>query len=198
MNPTTRTAAKWGLFIGLANLAYYLGLHTSGIMVFQVFMFVWLALTVAGFILALRAVKRDDPSLSYLGGIGKGAVAAIVSAAVAVVAQIGYFTVVHPAWPEVMARQTRAHFTAQAMSPAQVEQMVSQARGSFTLSNYAISSALTALILGIALSAIIMIFLRRRPSVVMAGALFFAVTVQPGLAQSFVRPPFRAPIILHP
>jgi hypothetical protein len=167
MTPTNRTAAKWGLFIGLANLlwlyvAYYLGLHTSGIMVFQVFMLVWLALTATGFILALRAVKRQNPALSYLGGIGTGAVSAFVSAVVAVIAQVGYFTVVHPAWPEVMAQQTKAHFTAQGMSPAQVEQMVLQARDSFTLSNYAVSSAATALIVGIVLSAIIMIFLRRR------------------------------------
>jgi hypothetical protein len=167
MNPTNRIAAKWGLVIGLANLvwlylAYYLGLHTSGIMVFQVFMLVWLAITVTGFILALRAVKRQNPALSYLQGIGAGAVSALVSAVAAVVAQVGYFTVVHPAWPEVMAQQTKAHFTAQGMSPPQVEQMVLQARGSFTLSNYAVSSAASALIVGIVLSAIIMIFLRRR------------------------------------
>ncbi len=167
MNPTNQTAAKWGLFIGLANLvwlylAYYLGLHTNGIMVFQIFMLVWLAMTVTGFILALRAVKRQNPALSYLGGIGAGAVAAFVSAVVAVVAQVGYFTVVHPAWPEVMAQQTKAHFTAQGMSSEQVEQMVVQARGSFTLSNYAVSSAATALIVGVVLSAIIMIFMRRR------------------------------------
>ncbi len=167
MSPTNRTAAKWGLFIGLANLvwlylAYFLGLHTSGIMVFQVFMLVWLTVTVTGFIFTLRAVKRQNPLLSYWGGIGVGAVAAVVSAVVAVVAQVGYFTVVHPAWPEVMAQQTKAHFTAQGMSPEQVEQMVVQARGSFTLSNYAVASAATALMVGIALSAIIMIFLRRR------------------------------------
>jgi hypothetical protein len=170
MSPTNRTAAKWGLFIGLANLvwlylAYFLGLHTSGILVFQVFMVVWLAVTVTGFILTLRATKRQNPSLSYWGGLGAGSVAAVVSAVVAVIAQVGYFTVVHPAWPQVMAQQTEAHFTAQGMSPEQVEQMVAQARGSFTLSNYAVASAATALIVGIVLSAIIMVFLRRRPAI---------------------------------
>jgi len=165
----TRTAALGGLFIGLANLiwlylAYYLGLHTSGIMVFQIFILVWLALTATGFVLTLRAVKRQNPALRYGGGIGAGAVAAVVSAAVAVVAQAGYFTVVHPAWPEVMAQQTKAHFTAQGMSPGQVEQMVGQARASFTLSRYASASAAAALMTGIVMSAIIMIFLRRRPA----------------------------------
>lgn len=167
MNPTHRTAAIGGLFIGLVNLAwlylaYFLGLHTNGIIVFQVFMLVWLTMTAIGFVLTLRTVKRQSSSLSFLGGIGAGAVAAVVSAVVAVVAQVGYFTLVHPAWPEVMAQQTEAHFTAQGMPPEKVEQMVVQARGSFTLANYAISSAVTALILGVLLSAIIMIFLRRR------------------------------------
>ncbi len=167
MNSTIRTAAKWGLFIGLANLvwlylAFFIGLHTNGIMVFQIFMLVWLALTVIGFILALRDVKRSSPEIGYLSGVGAGTVSAAVSAIVAVVAQVGYFTVVHPAWPEVMAQQTEAHFRSLGMSPMQIEQMVSQSRRSFTLSNYAISSAATALILGIVLSAIIMFFLRRR------------------------------------
>lgn len=101
MNLAIRTAAKWGLLIGLANLAwlylaYFLGLHTNGIMVFQIFMLVWLALTVAGFILALRSVKRQHPPIGYLGGLVAGAVSALVSAVVAVLAQGGYFKVVHP------------------------------------------------------------------------------------------------------
>jgi hypothetical protein len=167
MHTTILTSTKWGLFIGLANLVWlylacFIGLHTNGIMVFQIFMLVWLALTVAGFIFALRAVKHNNPALGFLGGVGAGTVSASVSAIVAVVAQVGYFTVVHPAWPEVMAQQTAAHFTAQGMTPEQVEQMVLQSRRSFTLSNYAISSAAAALILGIVLSAVIMVFLRRR------------------------------------
>lgn len=64
-----------------------------------------------------------------------------------------------------MAQQTRTHFTVQGMSPEQVEQMVAQSRDYFTLSNYAASSAVTALMLGIALSAIIMIFLRHRSGI---------------------------------
>ena len=62
MTSLTKSALKWGLFIGLANLlwlylAYYLGLHTSGLMVFQVFMAGWFMVTLTGFILALRAAK---------------------------------------------------------------------------------------------------------------------------------------------
>lgn len=167
MNPTIKTAAKWGLFIGVANmvwlyLAYYIGLHTSGIMVFQIFMLVWVVITIAGFILALRAIKRQNPALGYLAGVGAGAIAAIVSALVAVAAQVGYYRVIHPAWPEYMAGQTREHFTAMGLPPADVDNMVEQARGTFTLTNYAITSAATALIFGVVLSALIMLFLRRK------------------------------------
>jgi hypothetical protein len=164
-----KTAIKCGLAIGVANLvwlylAYYLGLHTNGIWVFQGFVLAWLVLTVIGFILTLRAVKRANPQLSYLGGLGAGAVAAIMSALVAIVMQIGYYTVIHPEWPEFMAEQTREHFTAQGMSAAEVEQMVEQARGTFTLQNYATTSAITALVTGVVLSAVIMLFLRHRPA----------------------------------
>jgi hypothetical protein len=48
------------------------------------------------------------------------------------------------------------------MAQAQVEQMVEQAQRTFTLKSYATQSAFTALITGVVLSAIIMIFLRRR------------------------------------
>ena len=122
----------------------------------------WFVVTLTGFLLALRAVKRQKPSLSYAGGLRAGSMAAVVSALVAVGMQIGYYKFIHPAWPEYMSQQTRIHFTAQGMLPEQVEQMVGQARGSFTLTNYAIASAATALITGVVLSAIIMVFLRRR------------------------------------
>lgn len=170
MSSTYRTAAQWGLYIGLANLiwlyaARYLGLHTSGIMVFQVFMLVWFALTLAGYIAMLRRIKRGNPALSYGQGSSAGVVAGAVSAVVAVIAQVGYYKVVHPEWPEVMAGQTKDFFTAAGKTPAEIEQAVALARESFTLSNYAISSAVTALVMGIVLSAIIMIFLRsRRPA----------------------------------
>jgi hypothetical protein len=169
MNPTARTAVKWGLLIGLANmawlyLAYFLGLHTNGIAIFQAFMLGWLALTITGFTLALREVKKLAPGMRYGAGLRAGALAAVVSAAVAVVAQIGYFKVVHPAWPDVMVGQARAHFESRGFSPQQVEDEVAKARRSFTLRSYATASAVTAVVTGVAASAVILLFLRRRPA----------------------------------
>jgi hypothetical protein len=166
MNLPTKTAIKRGLFIGLANLlwlylAYFLGLHTNGIVIFQLFVLGWFLLSTVGFVLALRAVRRVSEAWGYWRGLRAGAIAAAMSAAVAVLMQIGYYTVVHPEWPDFMAEQTRAHFAAQGMSEAQLHSMVDQARRTFTLKNYAIQSAFTALFTGVFLSAIIMIFLRR-------------------------------------
>ncbi len=167
MSPTTQTAARWGLYIGLANLAwlygaYYLGLHTSGIKVFQFFLLMWLVMTITGFILCLRAVRRQDPTLSYLGGVKAGAVAALVLVIIATMAQVGYVKVIHPEWPEVMVQQTQAHFTSLGMTETQLQKMTTKARNSFTLANYTLYSAVTTMVLGIALSLIVMIFHRSR------------------------------------
>lgn len=167
MKSVTGTALTWGLLIGLANLlwlylAYYFGLHTSGIMVFQLYMLGWLGLSLAGYIFALRVVKELDPALTYGRGLGAGTTAAVISALVAVVAQAGYYKVIHPAWPDYMVQQTREHFTAENMAPEKIEQMVTQARETFTMGNYMLMSALTALLTGIVLSAIILFFMRRR------------------------------------
>ena len=125
-------------------------------------MLIWLGLTLAGFIITLRAAKNRFSPMSYFRGLGIGAIASIVSAVVAVIAQVGYFKVVHPAWPEVMAQQTREHFAGLGLPQAEVEAMVEQARNTFTLTNYAVQSALAAFFLGVVLTAIIMIFLRSK------------------------------------
>jgi hypothetical protein len=169
-----KQAALWGLVIGLANLvwlyvAFFLGLHTSGIWIFQLFMLLWLALTIAGFLLALRSIKGQHPAVGYWSGLGAGTVAAIASAIMATIAQVGYFTVVNPAWPETMAVQTREYMAQQPnATPQSIDQAVAQSREYFSLSNYAVTSAITALVLGIILSAIIMLFLRRKVQLISA------------------------------
>jgi hypothetical protein len=50
------------------------------------------------------------------------------------------------------------------MPAAEVETMVEQARGTFSLGSYAVASASTALVTGVVLSAIIMLFLRGHPT----------------------------------
>lgn len=160
---------KWGLLIGVVNLvwlyaSYYAGLHTSGIAVFQVVPLVWLLLTVFGMVWALRSLRRREPGLSYGRGLAAGFLMSLVSAVVAVIMQVGYFTVIHPAWPEYMIGETRAHFTALGKSEAEVEAAVAQAQQSFTMGMYATQSAIGAVVLGTLVAAIAMIFVRARTS----------------------------------
>ena len=94
-----------------------------------------------------------------------GALAAISSAVVAVIGQIGYFKVIHSEWPDYMVEQTRQFAAEQHLPIRETEAMVEEARRTFELSKYAIQSAITEFILGVVSSAIFMIFLRsRKPS----------------------------------
>jgi len=167
MNLTAKIALKWGAIIGLANLvwlylSYYIGLHTGGIILFQLVPIGWLLITLAGYIVALRDLKWHSPDLGYWVGVRTGALIGVVTAFVAVLMQIGYYTVIHPAWPEYMLQQTREYFSGQGLPQAQLEQRVAEAQQAFSLGNYATQSAVSALLAGIALSVIIMIFLRKK------------------------------------
>lgn len=75
-------------------------------------------------------------------------------------AQVGYYTVIQPAWPDVMARQAREHFVQQGLPEADIALKVAEARQFFTLTNYAVSSAVTALVLGVVLSAVFLAFIK--------------------------------------
>lgn len=168
MSPTVRAALKWGAIIGLVNMlwlymAYYLGIHTHGPQVFQIQMLVWLILTIAGHIRAIYVITGADPGgVTYSRGLALGCLAALVSAVFAVIAQVGYFTVIHPAWPTYMIEETRKHFEAQHLAKEDIDIELAAAREFFTLKFYAISSFITAFVMGLAISAVTMIFLRKR------------------------------------
>ena len=62
-----------------------------------------------------------------------------------------------------MIGQTKAHFEQAGLGEVEVAEKIEEARGYFTLSNYALQSALSALFLGIFLAGIIMLFPRGKP-----------------------------------
>ncbi|MBX3357849.1 MAG: DUF4199 domain-containing protein [Phycisphaeraceae bacterium] len=163
----TRLIITWGLIIGLANLlwlylSYYLGLHTSGVVLFQIVPIVWLVITTAGMIAALRSIRRAQPDLTYSRGLLAGLLISLITAAIAVLMQVGYYTLIHPKWPEYMVEQTRRHFADLGKSQAEIDQAVETARSTFTLPVYAAQSAISALVVGALITAIAMVFLRAR------------------------------------
>lgn len=158
---------KWGVMIGLINLlwlylSYYLGLHTSGIQIFQVVPLVWFIITLIGMWLALHDLRRKRQPFSYLQGFFSGGLIALITALIAILMQVGYYQLIHPEWPDYMAEQTRIYFATQGRSATEIEAMVEQARSTFTMTNYAMQSAISALVAGLGLAAIMMIFLRDR------------------------------------
>lgn len=82
-------------------------------------------------------------------GLKSRAGIAVITAALAILMQIGYYGVIHPEWPVFMVDQTRQYFTDQGASPEEIETRVAAARTSFTLPRYAASSAMAALVAGL-------------------------------------------------
>jgi hypothetical protein len=159
-------AIRWGVGIGLANLvwlygSYWLGLHTSGVARFQWVPGGWFVLTLLGYVLAMRRVHAGvAPDL--MKGLSIGGVIAVVCAVIAVLAQVGYFTVVHPEWPAYMVSQTQSYYEQQGLGAEEVATRVAAAREGFTLRRYALQSAVLALCAGVLLSATITVVMMMR------------------------------------
>lgn len=164
---TTRHALIGGAAIGLVNLswlyvAFWVGLHTNGIAVFQIYMLSWLALNVVLYVVLLWTAKRTLTSFKYWSGVGIGTNVAVISGLVAVLAQIGYFTIVNPDWPEYLTESARQVFQEQGLAPKELDLKVEQTRLTTTVTNYAIQSFLSETLLGVILSMIMMLFFRER------------------------------------
>lgn len=164
-----KSPAVSGVLIGAVNmawlyLAYYLGLHTNGMGLFQLFMLGWFLLNAAAYILMLRAARRQRQPWGYLPGLGFGFMAALCSSLVAVVAQFGYWKVVHPGWPAYMAEAARDHYEKLGWPPEKVEEGVRMTQQMITLENYAMQSAFMAIVIGLLLSALVMVYLRTPPA----------------------------------
>jgi hypothetical protein len=143
-------------------VASWLGMHRRSVAVFQVFMVIWLLLNLGLYWWLLRRAKQQQPALTFGQGMKTGALAALASAAVAALAQVGYYKVIDPGWPEFMVNHTREHFISEGKSAEEVAKAVEQAKQTFTLGNYAASSAVTALLTGVVLSALLLLILRRK------------------------------------
>ena len=129
-----RISLQWGLIIGGASLlwlylAYWTGLHTSGMALFNLFMFGWLLIIALGYWRGLGAVRVEGSksgSWGYGLGLKCAALMALISAVVAVIAQIGYWTLVHPQWPDYMIEQTRIHLEARGITGTELESAISE------------------------------------------------------------------------
>jgi len=158
---------KWGIIIGLAGTVWlyfscYMGMHSNGMGQIQVMTLIGIGISLLGYIFGLKAIKKQEPELEYLEGVKSGAIIAGIEAAIAVVKQVGYFKFVNPGWTEYMVGETKLHYEKLGASKVELEEHVVAAWKLFSFKNYMFQSALTAVVLGIIFSAIIMLFLKGR------------------------------------
>lgn len=156
---------RWGLIIGGANLiwlylSFYLGMHSSGLKGIQIMSLVGVLLSVSGYLLALRTLTRRFPETDYRDGLRSGALIAGVAAVVAVLAQVGYFTLVNPGFTDEMVALTRAYYLEAGLPEQEATQIAEGARTTYGIGFHTFQAALGAVMIGMVSSAIMMIFLR--------------------------------------
>jgi hypothetical protein len=152
---------KWGLWIGGANLiwlllSWLLGMHGNGVGMIQVMFAISFFLSLAGYVLAFRALLLAEPETSFVEGIRSGAIIAGVSAILAILGQVVYFTFLNPGWTDYLVGQTRLHYESMGVDGPQLDALLAQAQVAYGFKNYVIQSGLGALVLGMVFSAVIM------------------------------------------
>ncbi|MFT5468998.1 MAG: hypothetical protein ACI8UO_004112 [Verrucomicrobiales bacterium] len=166
MNSSVLAALKCGLILGLANLAwlyvaYWIGLRTNGILVIQIYTAIWLIMNIAGVIIGLLKVRRVSKKWSYAHGLGSGLLIGVASAVLAAFAQVGYWELIHPEWPAVMAEQIREIYEMDDLPEAEIEASVEKAAAGFTMANFIRGSIMEALMITLIVGSIAMIFIQR-------------------------------------
>ncbi len=163
----TQSAIRWGIIIGLVNMAwlygsFYMGMHTHGIRSMQSVTVVAAVLNVVAYVVALGMETRRIGPMPYGKGFKFGFGTTLINAVMAAVAQIGYFKVIHPEWPSFMVGQSRRYFEEQKLSPEKIESLVAQSAAYFRLESYMLQAVISTLLIGTVLSAALMLILRRK------------------------------------
>lgn len=137
-------------------LSWLIGMHGNGLGLIQVMFVVSFFLSLVGYVFAFRAILLAEPETSFVEGIRSGAIIAGLSAILAILGQVLYFTLLNPAWTDYLVGLTRQHYEAMGINAAQLEPLLSQARAAYGFQNYVVQSGLGALLLGMIFSAVLM------------------------------------------
>lgn len=154
---------RWGFLIGLANVAWLVaswaaGWHERGIGMIQVTVFLAMALSFSGYVLAMRSLLKRQPETTVLEGLRSGAFIAVVSAAIAVAGQFAYFHWINPGWTEYMVGETRRHYESLGVEEARVAEIAEGAKTTFGFASYATQAAAGAVLQGVLFSAVAVVF----------------------------------------
>lgn len=161
------SAIRWGIIIGLVNLAwlcgsFYMGMHTVSLRSLQTVTVVAAVVNVAGYVAALGMETRRRGPMPYGTGFKLGMGITFVNAAMAGLAKVLYLKAVNPGWPEFMAEKLRLFYEGTGRPAAQVETLVASAAAAFSLPSQLLQALVSTLILGAVLSAVLMVILRQK------------------------------------
>ncbi|MEM7698161.1 MAG: DUF4199 domain-containing protein [Verrucomicrobiota bacterium] len=158
---------KWGLIIGLIlpvvlYSTYFLGWHSRGLLGIQMVMLIHFGLTMLGYFMAIREMVTREPETTFREGLVSGLIIAGVTAVLALLTQLGYFTLINPGWTDYMVEQTRLYYLSNGATEEIATELSQGARKTFGLRSYLIQSASIAIVFGAFFTAAMMAVIRLR------------------------------------
>ena len=158
-----KRALIYGAAIAIAATALTAVMGAAGLEGNQAVGYLGLLFPIIGIVLAIRAAKRAETGEFTFGdGFKQGVLVSLVAALLGALLSYLYLSAVNPGYLDAVREATRAQFEAQGLSGrelAQAEQMTSAVATPGAVSGL---SAVTSFILGLIISAVAALFMRRK------------------------------------
>lgn len=150
---------KWGILIGGACsvwlvLCWALGLHGGGLGRLQLATGLSVLVSFVGYVLAMGSVFRREPETTFAEGLRFGALIAVVSALVIVLAHFLYLRFLNPGFAEHVAGEYRNHFESAGVKEPDLTAIAEGAKAAFGLRATLIQAGGGAIVQGLIFSAI--------------------------------------------
>ncbi len=150
---------KWGGIIGGAGICWLagswaLGFHGRGIGMIQVTAALSIIVALVGYFLAMHDLRRFEAETTLVEAVRRGALIAVVSAALAVLGQVIYFRVLNPGWTDYMVEQSLLLYSGRGLTEEGLAEIAGSAKATFGFLSYATQAGVRALLEGVIFSAL--------------------------------------------
>jgi len=167
-----RTAAKWGLGLGIATFVWTIVVHLLGFYTHRIAH----AATVDRVVIVLPAVfvfaavlerhRLAEPRLSFVGGVATGTLTGLIAAPVTVAAIAFYHAFINPEWLSILVAHERSLLEAAGASAeaiaTRVAQLQQRAEGPRHLVNGVVGGTMMGLVLSLVLTPVVRLLPRGR------------------------------------
>jgi hypothetical protein len=158
-----KRALIYGGAVALATTALTALMGATGQEGNQALGWVGLLFPVVGIVLAIRAAKKEESGEFTFGeGFKEGAAVSLVAALLGAVLSYLYLTAVNPEYLDAVREATRAQLEAQGLSGRELAQAQQMAGAISSPASVAVIGAVTTFILGLVISALAALFMRRK------------------------------------